>query len=541
MWFSALLTALACGGETPVVPPDVTPAAVVVAPSAQASLASGQTLTLTAVVQNKGGQPLTAAAAWSSSDPTVATVSAGLVTAVKTGSATITAAAGSVVSSAVQVTVTPGPVAALALRAQPANALIRQRFGVQPVVELRDAAGNLVTSSTATITAAIAAGGGVLSGTATVAATAGVAAFTDLVVTGLPGDRTLAFTASGGPAAISATSASFRVSGARIILDSSAVTFTMLAGTAGQTTVVGIHAGNALPLSLVSASAPVYDAGEPSGWLTATATATSLTLATSAASLAAGTYHAHVKLTAADLDAELPPLAVTLIVQAPISKVSFGGATGHLQLLNVGQSVNPVVVALGANSQPLDIGATLTFSSRRSDVAVVDAAGRITARGEGATWVIAASAGPSDSIYVNVTRATGPIFRTTLTDYVSRVGDTTTFSAVLDTRGALVGAVAGTISMTTVPLAPFSLASGTPTGVTSAFNGIGTFRVNLVSSLGVSGAVDLLRIRIIAAAPFAGTASRAGLVFLTITELAAPDGTNLLSQAVSTQLPLVFP
>ena len=510
-------------------------------PSAQVSLVSGQTLTLTAAVKNKGGQPLTAAAGWSSSDSAVATVTAGLVTAQKTGSATITAMAGNVVSSAVQVTVTPGALAALALRAQPGKALIRQQFGVQPVVELRDAAGNLVTSSTATVTASISAGGGLLSGTATVVASAGVATFTDLVVTGLPGDRIITFTSPGAPAPISTTSTPFRVSGALIVLDSSAVTFTMLAGTAGQTTVMGIHPGNALPLALVSALVPTYDAGEPSGWLTATATLTSLTLATSAASLAPGTYHAHVQLTAADLDAEQPPLPVTLVVQAPISRVSFGSTTGHLQLLSAGQSVSPAIVALGATGQPLDIGATIKFSSRRSDVAAVDNTGRITAVGEGATWVIAASAGPSDSIYVNVTRATGPIFRTTLTDYVSRVGDTTTFTAVLDTRGALIGAVAGTVSMTTVPLAPFSLASGTPAGVTSSFNGTGTFRVSLVSTAGVSGTVDLLRIRIVAIAPFPGAPARAGWLFLTITELAAPDGTNLLSQAVSTQLPLVFP
>lgn len=539
-WLSAVVAALACGGETPVVPPDVTPASVTVTPSAQASLPSGQMLTLAAVVQNKGGQTVAASVVWSSSDPTVATVNAGLVTAVKTGSATITAAAGSVVSSAVVVTVTPGALATLALRSQPSNALIRQRFGVQPVVELRDAAGNLATSSTATITAAISTGGGVLSGTVTAVAAGGVATFTDLIITGLPGDRTITFTASGGASIVSATSAPFRVSGARIVLDSSTVTFAMIAGSGGQTAVQGIRPGNVLPLTSVSVSAPVYDAGEATGWLTATATSSSLTLVTSAAALPVGTYHARVQLTAADLDADPQPLLVTLIVQSPITKVSFGGTTGHLQLLNVGQSIAPTLSVLGLSGQALDIAATLRLSSRRSDVATVDAAGRITARGEGATWIVAASDGPSDSIYVNVTRATGALLRTTLTDYVSRVGDTTTFTVVLDTRGLLVGAVAATLSLTTVPLSPFSLASSTPTGVTSSFNGTGTYRVNLLSTGGVSGVVDLLRIRIIAVASSPPT-PRAGLAFLTITELAAPDGTNLLPQAVSTQLPLVFP
>jgi hypothetical protein len=67
---------------------------------------------------------------------------------------------------------------------------------VQPVVQVRDVNNAVVTSSTASITASVATGPGVLTGTKTVSAVAGVASFTNLVLTGV-GTSTLSFAATG--------------------------------------------------------------------------------------------------------------------------------------------------------------------------------------------------------------------------------------------------------------------------------------------------------------------------------------------------------
>src|SRR5207237_8749833 len=68
----------------------------------------------------------------------------------------------------------------------------------QPVVQLRDAAGNTVSQAGITVTAAIATGGGTLGGTLTATTTSsGTASFTNLSISGAAGDRTLSFSATG--------------------------------------------------------------------------------------------------------------------------------------------------------------------------------------------------------------------------------------------------------------------------------------------------------------------------------------------------------
>jgi uncharacterized repeat protein (TIGR02543 family) len=66
-------------------------------------------------------------------------------------------------------------------------------FATQPVVTIVDANGNTATNSTVKVRAVLATGNGVLSGTTTVTAVAGVATFTNLVYTGIMGDITLHF------------------------------------------------------------------------------------------------------------------------------------------------------------------------------------------------------------------------------------------------------------------------------------------------------------------------------------------------------------
>lgn len=181
--------------------PDTTAARVVVmegaTPRLTATLVSGASATYTTLVTNAGGGTLPIhSVTWASSDQGVATVSqSGVVTGVRSGQASITANVGDLVSPALVVTVTPGAAAKLAVRTQPAGAAAALPLSSQPVIEVQDAAGNLV-SSNVVVTATIATGQGTITNS-TATATAGVAAFSGLTLTGLVGDRTLTFSAPG--------------------------------------------------------------------------------------------------------------------------------------------------------------------------------------------------------------------------------------------------------------------------------------------------------------------------------------------------------
>jgi len=90
-----------------------------------------------------------------------------------------------------------GAAAAAAVATQPGGAVNGFALTTQPVVNIVDGAGNIVTSSTAAVVASIASGTGTLYGTTTVNALNGVATFTNLMITGNPGSFTLTFTPAG--------------------------------------------------------------------------------------------------------------------------------------------------------------------------------------------------------------------------------------------------------------------------------------------------------------------------------------------------------
>jgi hypothetical protein len=105
------------------------------------------------------------------------------------------------------ITLNPGAATQLSITTQPsATATSGVAFAQQPVIQLRDAAGNAVSQLGTVVTAAIATGGGTLGGTLTATTNAsGVAAFTDLKITGTSGSRTLNFSAAGLAGATSTT------------------------------------------------------------------------------------------------------------------------------------------------------------------------------------------------------------------------------------------------------------------------------------------------------------------------------------------------
>src|SRR5690242_10025301 len=156
---AAAVFGAACGGgggdSTGPKPTDNTPAGITLSPSAAISLVSGATTNITATVTAKDGRTVSASVVWTADDASIVSVALGSITGVKVGTTTVTARAGTV-SASVQVTVTPGAAFQLGLRTQPLGGEIGGPLATQPVVEIRDAAGNLVSTASTTVTAALA-------------------------------------------------------------------------------------------------------------------------------------------------------------------------------------------------------------------------------------------------------------------------------------------------------------------------------------------------------------------------------------------------
>ena len=130
--------------------------------------------------------------------------------------------AGGSTSVAFSVSCVAPPATQLAFTVQPSNATAGSAISPAVQVTARDAAGNVATSFSGTITIALGANpsGGTLSGTKTVSAMNGVATFSDLTLTRVGTGYSLTATASG---LTGATSASFSVSAA----SASALVFTV--------------------------------------------------------------------------------------------------------------------------------------------------------------------------------------------------------------------------------------------------------------------------------------------------------------------------
>ncbi len=131
----------------------------------------------------------------------------------------------------------------LAIQAQPGDAASAAPLGTQPVVEVRDDNGDLVAGDNSTVvTAAIASGEGSLDGTMSVTAAAGVATFTDLMITGTAGEHQLSFSAQG---LASATSSAFTLRAGVASPATSAVSVSDDVIVVGETAVIALQARDA--------------------------------------------------------------------------------------------------------------------------------------------------------------------------------------------------------------------------------------------------------------------------------------------------------
>ena len=161
----------ACGGDSgtspSTTPPPPAVASVELSPST-ASVMVGASVTLAAVTRDAQGHELTGRTiSWNSSAPTVATVtSAGVVTGVAAGPVTISATSEGR-SAQAQVTVTPVPIATVAITSNPGAVVVGRSATLAAVA--KDAQGNVlvgraITWSSASTDVATVTSGGVVTG-----------------------------------------------------------------------------------------------------------------------------------------------------------------------------------------------------------------------------------------------------------------------------------------------------------------------------------------------------------------------------------------
>jgi|GEM_PF-879174 len=141
----------------------------------------------------------------------------------------------------------------------PDGAVSGSALTTQPMVRITDASGNTVTNSTVSVVASIASGTGTLSGTTTIAAVAGVATFTNLMITGLTGSFTLTFT----PTSLNPiTSNSFTVT------DNCATGGTCVVGSTGPGGGTVFYVGSFTASGTTCNTSCSYLEAAPSGWNT---------------------------------------------------------------------------------------------------------------------------------------------------------------------------------------------------------------------------------------------------------------------------------
>jgi hypothetical protein len=111
------------------------------------------------------------------------------------GSRTITFTSGALATASQTFDLTFGAATKLAIKTSAAGFVNRANFTTQPEIYIQDASGNVVTNSTASVLVEI--DSGTITGTATVAASSGVATFVGIGKTGLVGNKTLTFRSTG--------------------------------------------------------------------------------------------------------------------------------------------------------------------------------------------------------------------------------------------------------------------------------------------------------------------------------------------------------
>ncbi|MBC7895688.1 MAG: Ig-like domain-containing protein, partial [Cytophagaceae bacterium] len=343
------------------------PVASVTITPATRSLQTGDTTSLAAVTRDAAGNVLPGRlVTWLSGAPNVTSVSsAGLVTAVGTGSAIVFATSEGVSgTSAINVTAPPAGVASISVSP---TVLVVQPGGTRPLTAtVRDAAGNVLTGRTVTWSTSTA-------NVATVSATGVVTAITDGATT---------ITASNGSVTGSAT--------VSVVTPVSSVTVapaaaSLLAGATRQFSAIGRDdAGNVLP-------------GRAYTWISSAASVATVSNNGLVTAVGAGT--ATISAYTGGLSGAA---TVTVTVPAPvIASIDVTPSTATLQP----NDLQPLVAVAKDAAGAVMPNQAFVWSSSATGVATVSATGAVTAIGAGTATIRASSGGVDGTATIMVTAA----------------------------------------------------------------------------------------------------------------------------------------
>jgi hypothetical protein len=217
----------------------------------------------------------------------------------------------------------------------------------------------------------------------------------------------------------------------------------------------------------------------------------------------------------------------TVTVTAPLG---FGSSTEKIRVVDIGSTFSPTLSGATA--------ASVTFESRATSIATVDAQGKITGVAEGQVWIAATGAASSDSVYVIVPRTTtGPVLRSDLTSFNVKAGATTVINVILDTRSTTIGGAELIVGIQSNPpvfgSVTYSVPTGSPTPVVNNSQS-GILRVSLASASGVTGIMTILTLTVTTP-----TAGASGFITLTLNDLVSTTGADLLPVSTSTRIPII--
>ncbi len=417
-----------------------------------------------------------------------------------------------------------GAPAQLAITTQPSDsAQSGTPFDRQPVVQLRDAFGNVVSQAGVSVTAYIASGGGTLGGTATVSTDAGgAAAFTNLSISGIDGDRTLSFSATGLTPATSSTVSVAAGTPAQLGITTQPSSAAQAGIAFAQQPVVQLldASGNPTGQAGVTVTAAIASgAGTLGGTVTAVTnglgvatftdlfiggTAGSRTVSFSSGALTPSTSGT-ISVTAGPAAAvafTVPPSSA--VASAPISPAvqvsivdAFGNVvTGATDNVTVAVGNNPSGGTLSGTTTVPTVGGTATFPDLSIDLVGTGytlSAGSVGLSGATSTGfnvvggtldhflVEAAGGGPIGSQVVgtpfNVRVTAQDAFDNTVTSFTGTVGFTSTPSGGISaggTSGAFTAGVLTSHAITFGPAGSFTLTAtrtgGTESGTSNSFD-----------------------------------------------------------------------
>ena len=429
------------------------PVATVVVTPPTASIAVGGTAQLSASARDANGAALPGRlVGWSSSDEAVATVSStGLVTAVKVGSATITASSEGKSGTSV-VTVTAAPVASVTVTPPTATVVAGQTVTLE--ARTLDASGGTLTgravtwSSSNTAAATVSQSGvvsGVAPGNATITATSEGKSGTSAVTVTAPAPAPVATVTVAPTSANLTVNATQQITATPRDAQGNALTGRQVTWSSANTAIATVSSTGLITAKAVGGTTVTATSEGKTGTVTVTVAAptvgsvavtpTSVTLNIAGSTTLTATVRddGGTTITGAQVSwsTDKPLTAVVtqtgvvtglLVGTATISATS-GGKTGTatvtVQLAPVGTvSISPttltlrdrddqrtgqLTVTLRDASGNILTGRTVTWSSSNTNVATVSQTGLVTARDKGNTTVTATSEGKIGTAAVHVT------------------------------------------------------------------------------------------------------------------------------------------